>query len=90
MVSVKVSISLPEYLLKKVDEAAKAAGISRSELIARILEEKFGKEEKVSRYPTVLWKMRVTHVLKFRSPRYPGRRILGKWVIEEVEEKREY
>ena len=39
MVSRKVSISSPERLLKIIDRNAKSVGLSRSEYIARILEE---------------------------------------------------
>jgi hypothetical protein len=75
--SKKVSVSLPEDLLKKIDEAAVGTRTSRSEFIAKILEESIGASEEkgVHEYPTVLWKLKSTGYLRARSPRYPGRSI---------------
>ncbi|MEX2701507.1 MAG: ribbon-helix-helix protein, CopG family [Candidatus Baldrarchaeia archaeon] len=87
MVSRKVSISLPERLLKIIDRNAKSVGLSRSEYIARILEEKLGTAEEPKMYPTVLWKLRTSVFLKMRSPRYPSRRIKGRWIVEKVNKK---
>lgn len=42
MVSKKISISLQEDLLKRVDEMSKYLNVARSKLIARILEERIG------------------------------------------------
>ncbi len=85
MVSRKISISVPEELLRKIDEAASRARMSRSELISRILEERLGEEGGEAGYPTVLWKIRTSAFPRFRSPRNRGRRV-GSWVLEEVEE----
>ncbi|MEM3982428.1 MAG: ribbon-helix-helix protein, CopG family [Thermofilum sp.] len=87
MTTVKVSISLPEDLLKRVDALCRQLKISRSELIARVLEEKLGAGEKGSRYPTVLWKLSTTGYLRLRSPRLRGRSIRERWVVEEVGEE---
>ena len=86
MVNVKVSISLPEDLLKRLDEFCKRFNIPRSEYIAKVLEERFG-EATVGgfRYPTVPWKLSLPGYLKFRSPRFRGRIIKKKWVVEDVE-----
>ena len=75
MVSRKVSVSLPEELLKRVDEAANENKISRSEFIAKVLDKTLGTREEVHKYPTVLWKLQTSGYLKLRSPRYPSRRI---------------
>nr|MDO8075491.1 ribbon-helix-helix protein, CopG family [Candidatus Freyarchaeota archaeon] len=85
MVSRKVSVSLPEKLLKRVDEAANRSGMSRSEFITRVLERVVQPEEEPHRYPTVLWKLQKSGYIKLRSPRFPTR-IVGEWVVEEVEE----
>jgi len=83
--SKKVSVSLPEDLLRKIDEAAVGTRTSRSEFIAKILEESIGASEEKSthEYPTVFWKLKSTGYLRARSPRYPSRSI-GQWVVEEV------
>jgi metal-responsive CopG/Arc/MetJ family transcriptional regulator len=80
-----VSISLPEELLKRVDEAANKNKITRSEFIAKILEGTLGSEEEIKKYPTVLWKLQKSGYLKLRSPKHPSRRI-GGWIVEELEE----
>ena len=85
VVSRKVSVSLPEKLLKRVDEAANRSGMSRSEFITRVLERVVQPEEEPHRYPTVLWKLQKSGYMKLRSPRLPTR-IVGEWVVEEVEE----
>ena len=85
MVSRKISVSLPEKLLKKVDEAASRSRMSRSEFIATVLEKVVQPEEKPHRYPTVLWKLQRSGYMKLRSPRFPTRKV-GEWVVEEVEE----
>ncbi|MEM3658916.1 MAG: ribbon-helix-helix protein, CopG family [Thermoproteota archaeon] len=89
MTNIKISISIPEAVLKRVDALCKQLNMARSEAIARILEEKLGAEveAKDHRYPTVLWKLSSTGYLRLRSPRVRGRSIKGKWVVEEVEEK---
>lgn len=86
MTSKKVSISLPENLLKRVDDLSRQLNVTRSELITRILEEKMGMltTEKPPRYPTVLWKLSLGNNLRLRSPRLPGRTVGGRWVLEEV------
>ncbi|MCR6624585.1 MAG: ribbon-helix-helix domain-containing protein [archaeon YNP-LCB-024-027] len=78
MVNVKISISIPENLLRRVDELCRSMNMARSEFIAKVLEEKLSEsfETGIYRYPTVLWKL--------RSPRIHGRWI-GGWVVEEVE-----
>ncbi|MBO3755019.1 MAG: ribbon-helix-helix protein, CopG family [Candidatus Brockarchaeota archaeon] len=89
MTNVKISISIPEATLRKVDALCKQLNMARSEAIARILEEKLGVEVKAKdhRYPTVLWKLSSTGYLRLRSPRLRGRSIKEKWIVEEVEEK---
>ncbi|MEM4639892.1 MAG: ribbon-helix-helix protein, CopG family [Thermofilum sp.] len=87
MTTVKVSVSLPGDLLKRVDALCRQLGMSRSELIARVLEEKLGAGERSPRYPTVLWKLSTTGYLRLRSPRLRGRSIRERWVVEEVEEE---
>lgn len=86
MANRKVSISLPEELLKNVNELSKRLNLTRSELVSKILEEKLGvwTEEKDHKYPTVLWKLSVAGCLKLRSPRFPGRMVKERWVVEEV------
>jgi len=80
----KVSVSLPEDLLKRVDALCRQLKMSRSEFIARALEEKLRAGEKGSRYPTVLWKLSTTGYLRLRSPRLRGRSIGEGWIVEEV------
>ncbi|MGB9717141.1 MAG: ribbon-helix-helix protein, CopG family [Thermoproteota archaeon] len=88
MTNVKISVSIPEAILKKVDALCKQLNMARSEAIARILEEKLGMEveAKDHRYPTILWKLSSTGYLRLRSPRLRGRSIKEKWVVEEIEE----
>ena len=81
----KVSLSLPEELLKRVDEAANKNKMSRSEFITRILEKTLSPEKDIHKHPTVFGKLQPSGYLKLRSPKYPSRRI-GKWVMEETEE----
>lgn len=80
-----MSISLPEDLLKKIDEATTRMRTSRSEFIAGALEEKLGVAEEIDahEFPTVLWRLKSSGYLRARSPKYPGRSV-GKWVVEEV------
>jgi len=88
MPSRKVSISLPEDLLRRVDEVCRRLGLSRSEFVAMALREKLGYTgEEPQEYPTVLWKLRASGLLRARSPRYPGRRVRCRWVVEEVSER---
>ena len=85
----KLSISLPEDLVDKLDKVCKRLGVSRSEFIADVLREKLGEiveGEKEREYPTVLWRLRYSGYLRYRSPRYPTRKIKEKWIIEEVKE----
>ena len=89
MTNVKISISIPEALLKKVDETCKSMNMARNEFITKVLEEKLGVEieNEVHRYPTVLWKLSSRGYLKLRSPKLYGRSTKGKWVIEEIGEE---
>lgn len=89
MTNAKISISIPEALLRKVDELCKRMNMARSEVIARILEEELGMEveAKGHKYPTVLWKLSTTGYLRLRSPRLRGRSIRERWVVEETEEE---
>jgi len=89
MTNVKISISIPETLLKKVNESCKLMKMARSEFITKILEEKLGTgvETEAHKYPTVLWKLSSTGYLRLRSPRLRGRSIKERWVVEEIEEK---
>ncbi len=77
---------MPEELLRRVDELCKRINISRSEFIARVLEERLSLVDESVEYPTVLWKLKVSGFLRMRSPRYPSRRVRCKWVVEEVDE----
>jgi hypothetical protein len=87
MTNRKVSVSLPEELLGNVNELSRRLNLTRSELIAKILEEKLGAwtAEKGHKYPTVLWKLSTAGYLRLRSPRFPGRLIKERWIVEEVE-----
>jgi hypothetical protein len=89
MTSVKISISIPEALLKKVNELCKRMNMARSEVIAKMLEEALGMEAEAKghEYPTVLWKLSSTGYLRLRSPRLRGRSIRERWVVEEVGEE---
>lgn len=74
-------------MLRKIDEIALELCISRSELITWVLEEKFGKRRvEEGRYPTALWRLRSIGYLKYRTPKYPYRRMRGNWIVEEVRE----
>ena len=85
MVTKKISISIPEELLKKLDSLCARLGISRSEFITSVLEERLGMVDQEGHvYPSVLWKLSTYGVLKTRSPRFRGRKIKGRWIIEEV------
>jgi hypothetical protein len=81
----KISISLPEELLDSVNELSKRLNLTRSELIAKILGEKLGvwKKKRAPKYPTVLWKLSEAGYLRLRSPRFPGRMIRERWIVEE-------
>jgi len=89
MANVKISISIPEAVLKRVDDISRSMKISRSELITRILVEALGTEadREPPKYPTVLWKLNKEGHYRLRSPKYPGRRIKERWIVEEVEEE---
>jgi len=76
-----VSISLPEGLLRRVDELSKRSDMARSELIAKILEGELGAGEG-RRCPTVSWRLSASGRLRLRSPRLPGRAVKGRWVVE--------
>ena len=82
----KISVSIPEELLKKLDMYARAEGLSRSKVMVYAVEEylrKYGVVvEEAKGYPTVLWKLRATGGIKLRSPRRVGRKVRGEWVIE--------
>jgi len=83
----KISVSIPEELLKKLDEFAKAEGLSRSKIVTYAVEAylrryRTGAEE-IKSYPSVLWKLKTIGGIKLRSPRRVGRRIKGEWVVEE-------
>jgi len=86
LVSRKISISVPEDLLKKLDSLCRRLGVSRSEFITRVLEEKLGSMVEVGEYPSVLWKLKVSGFHRLRSPRFVGRRVKCRWVVEEVSE----
>ncbi len=87
MATKKISISIPEELLKKLDNLCARLGVSRSEFITKVLEERLGMIDQEGReYPSVLWKLSTYGVLRTRSPRYRGRRIKGRWIVEEVNE----
>jgi len=88
MTNAKISISIPEALLRRVDELCKRMNMARSEVIARILEEELGMEVEAEgrKYPTVLWKLSSTGYLRLRSPRLRGRLIRERWIVEETEE----
>lgn len=81
----KLSISLPDNLLKILDDYSKREGISRSKAISRILSIYFKDELAIEegKYPTVLWKLELMGGLKLRSPRRIGRRFAGEWKVEE-------
>jgi len=89
MANVKISISIPEAILRRVDDLSRSMKISRSELITRILVEALGAETESEppKYPTVLWKLSKEGHYRLRSPRYPGRTIKERWIVEEVEEE---
>ena len=78
---------MPEDLLKRVDELCEKLGVSRSEFIARVLEERLGAVGERVEYPTVLWKLSLSGLLRLRSPRYPSRRVKCRWVVVEVSEQ---
>lgn len=82
----KISISLPEELLSEVDKLAKNGGVSRSQIIREALNTYLLRRAplKPKEYPTVLWKIKTTGVIKLRSPRRARKRIRGEWVVEEV------
>jgi len=89
MANVKISISIPEAILRRVDDLSRSMKISRSELITRILVEALGEEtdSEPPKYPTVLWKLSKEGHYRLRSPKYPGRTIKERWIVEEVEEE---
>jgi hypothetical protein len=89
MANVKISISIPEAILRRVDDLSRSMKISRSELITRILVEALGAEAggEPPKHPTVLWKLSKEGHYRLRSPRHRGRTIREKWVVEEDEEE---
>jgi len=64
----KISISLPEDLLKSLDDLAKEKKISRSKIIAEALEDYLGKH-KTGKPEKYQWKTRKTKTLKTQTPR---------------------
>jgi len=88
MVSKKISVSLPEELLRALDELAREEGVPRSRIVAEAVKAYLQRRgvllEKPREYPTVLWKLKVTGALRLRSPRRVGRRVRGEWVVEEI------
>jgi hypothetical protein len=57
-----------------VNELSRRLNLTRSELIAKILEEKLGVDRgEAHRHPTVLRSLGAGGHLKLRSPRFPGR-----------------
>jgi len=81
----KISISIPEEILKALEEYANEEGISRSKAIANILSSFLSDRIKIEegKYPTVLWKLKKKGFLKIRSPRRVGRMIKDEWIVEE-------
>ena len=82
----RISVSIPDDLLRALDKLAREEGVSRSELVAIAVRSYLlrrgllpgGEKE----YPTALWKLKVTGALRLRSPRRVGRRLHGEWIIE--------
>jgi len=85
----KISISIPEELLRLLDEAAEEEGVSRSRLIVEAISSHLagrrGRLREPRIYPTVLWKLRAYGGRRLRSPRRVGRRIEDEWIIEEYQ-----
>ncbi len=82
----KISISIPEELLLKLDNLAKEEGVSRSKIIRDALNSYLLRRAYVEpkEYPTVLWKIKVTGALKLRSPQRARKRVRGEWIVEEI------
>ncbi|OYT48353.1 MAG: hypothetical protein B6U85_02830 [Desulfurococcales archaeon ex4484_42] len=85
MTKKRISVGIPEELLKKLDNLCAKLGISRSEFITEVLKEKLGMIDQGSHeHPSVLWKLSIYDVLKTRSPKFKGERVRSKWIIEEI------
>ncbi len=70
----KISISLPEDLLKILDDLARERGVARSKIIAEILKNYLAgyKDEKPKEYR---WKAKKPRTLKTQTPKGVRRRI---------------
>jgi len=81
----KISLSLPEDLLKELDELVKESGRTRSSIVAEVLKIYFGKStsyQKPKIYPTALQKLKEQSVIRLRSPKLAKVRIRDDWIIE--------
>lgn len=82
----KLSISIPGELADLLDAVAREEGVPRSRIVAEALRLYLGfrGERGSGEYPTVLWKLERSGGLRLRSPRFVGRRLKVKWVVEEA------
>ncbi|RLE72452.1 MAG: hypothetical protein DRJ37_02840 [Thermoprotei archaeon] len=86
MGSKKISVSIPEEILKTLDAVAREEGVPRSRIITEALSLYLRRRATVEarEYPTVLWKLKVSGCMRLRSPKRVGRRLRGEWIVEEV------
>jgi len=81
----KISVSIPEELLKALDEVAREEGVPRSRIVVEALSRylRWRVPAEGREYPTVLWKLKVSGSARLRSPKRAGRRLGCGWVVEE-------
>lgn len=80
----RLTISLPEDLVRRVKRVSEETGLKVSGIVARALQEHLG-EEAQSRaepgiHPTVLWKLKGRRYLRGPSPRLTKARV-GTWRV---------
>ena len=89
IMSQRLTVSLPERLVKKIKRASHESGLKVSRIVATALEQHLGGETSSSAepliHPTALWKLKGRSHLAAPSPTLRRGRV-GKWRIVELDE----
>jgi hypothetical protein len=83
----RLTVSLPEDLVKKVKRASHESGLKVSRIVVTALEQHLGGETSSAEpliRPTVLWKLKGRSRLRAPSPTLRGKPV-GSWRIIEVD-----
>ena len=86
--SQRLTVSLPERLVKTIKRASRESGLKVSRIVATALEQHLGGETSSSEpliHPTALWKLKGRSHLTAPSPTLRRGRV-GKWRIVELDE----